>query len=322
MLANGIAGSAADSIKVGQKLVIPPVDGIIHKVEEGDAVKDLAVRYGADTLAIIKANALAEPYVLQPGHGAGDPRRQAARSAAAAAGPAAGRLHGLRGRHPRLDRRAVRRRAAHGRALQRARPLRPDLARPESDDPRRCAARTAGRRRGAALGAGPGSGAVAAPAPRAPQSPIQQIVRAALPRPAAPAPTPEPKPIVAPANGWGVVAQASKFLGYSYVWGGASPRGFDCTGFTWYTYQQMGKAIPLHDLWGQMQSGPRVSQANLQAGDLVFFANTYMPGLSHVGIYIGGGRFIHAGSERTGVTVSSLNDAYWGPRYYGATRPS
>ena len=86
-------------------------------------------------------------------------------------------------------------------------------------------------------------------------------------------------------------------------------------------FGQTGKWIPNHDLWGQMQSGPRVGRDNLQAGDLVFFANTYMAGLSHVGIYIGGGRFIHAGSERTGVTVTSLGDPYWAPRYYGASRP-
>src|SRR5207244_630923 len=110
---------------------------------------------------------------------------------------------------------------------------------------------------------------IAAPAPaRAPQSPIQQIVRAAIPRPALP-PVAEPKPVV-PGNGWGVVAQASKFLGYAYVWGGHSPRvGFDCSGFTWYAYQLAGRSIPMHDLWGQMQSGPRVSQTNLLAGDLV-----------------------------------------------------
>lgn len=121
---------------------------------------------------------------------------------------------------------------------------------------------------------------------------------------------------------WSIVGAASKLLGYAYVWGGSSPRvGFDCSGFTWYVYGQVGRTLPKHDLWGQMQAGPRVGQGNLQAGDLVFFANTYAPGLSHVGIFIGGGRFIHAGSERTGVTVSALNDPYWGPRYYGATRP-
>ena len=73
-------------------------------------------------------------------------------------------------------------------------------------------------------------------------------------------------------------------------------------------------------LWGQMNAGPRVPRDQLQAGDSVFFANTYMPGLSHAGIYIGGGRFIHASDERTGVTVSSRSDSYWGPRFIGAAR--
>jgi cell wall-associated NlpC family hydrolase len=53
----------------------------------------------------------------------------------------------------------------------------------------------------------------------------------------------------------------------------------------------------------------------------VFFQNTYTAGLSHVGIYVGGGRFVHAGSQVTGVLTSSLNDAYWSAHYYGATRP-
>ena len=71
----------------------------------------------------------------------------------------------------------------------------------------------------------------------------------------------------------------------------------------------------------QFGFGQPIAPLEMQPGDLVFFANTYMPGLSHVGIYIGGNRFIHAGSERTGVTVTSLSDGYWAPRYYGATRP-
>ena len=117
----------------------------------------------------------------------------------------------------------------------------------------------------------------------------------------------------------GVAGNAMQFLGRPYVWGGTGPSGFDCSGFVWYVHKISGKNVS-RGLWGQMNAGPRVPQSQLQPGDSVFFANTYMPGLSHAGIYIGGGRFIHASDERTGVTISSLNDSYWGPRFIGATR--
>ena len=125
----------------------------------------------------------------------------------------------------------------------------------------------------------------------------------------------------APSLGDRTLATAQKFLGSNYVWGGHSPAGFDCTGFTWYVNQQVGLRIPQHDLQGQMNSGPRVQKSELKAGDLVFFQNTYRAGLSHVGIATGDGRFIHAASERQGVTTSRLDDAYWAQRYVGATRP-
>jgi cell wall-associated NlpC family hydrolase len=70
----------------------------------------------------------------------------------------------------------------------------------------------------------------------------------------------------------------------------------------------------------QVVSGSYVSEDSLAPGDIVFFENTYKWGLSHVGIYIGGGQFVHAGSERTGVTISDIGDSYWGPRYYTARR--
>jgi cell wall-associated NlpC family hydrolase len=117
----------------------------------------------------------------------------------------------------------------------------------------------------------------------------------------------------------GVVGNAMQFLGRPYVWGGTGPSGFDCSGFVWYVHKISGKNIS-RGLWGQMNAGPRVSKGQLQPGDSVFFANTYMPGLSHAGIYVGGGRFIHASDERTGVTISSMSDSYWGPRFIGATR--
>jgi cell wall-associated NlpC family hydrolase len=72
---------------------------------------------------------------------------------------------------------------------------------------------------------------------------------------------------------------------------------------------------------GQLASGPRISTKELQPGDLVFFSNTYKRGLSHAGIYIGGGKFVHAENERTGVKVSELWSAYWGSHFTAAVRP-
>jgi cell wall-associated NlpC family hydrolase len=72
--------------------------------------------------------------------------------------------------------------------------------------------------------------------------------------------------------------------------------------------------------WTQVSAGTRVSRDNLQPGDLVFFQNTYTAGLSHVGLYIGNGQFIHAENENTGVRISDLNSTYYGSRWYGAVR--
>ena len=150
-----------------------------------------------------------------------------------------------------------------------------------------------------------------------------------VPTPAAVAAAPfaAPKPVV-PAlaarppssDGWTVVAVASKYLGTPYEWGGTNPDGFDCSGFIWYVYQHAGFPVP-RDLWGQLQSGSRVSRGNLQPGDIVFFANTYKPGLSHGGIYLGGGRVISAVDYGVGVAVITLANPYWSSRYFGATRP-
>jgi cell wall-associated NlpC family hydrolase len=121
-------------------------------------------------------------------------------------------------------------------------------------------------------------------------------------------------------RGSSIVSIAYKYLGYRYVYGGSSPRGFDCSGFTHYVYQSAGISIG-RTAAAQYHSGPHVSRANLQPGDLVFFANTYQRGISHAGIYVGNGKFINAANESTGVTVSSLNSGYWSSHYYGATRP-
>lgn len=326
-LANGMTGASADDLKIGQRLRVLPVDGILHRVGDGQMVRELAGFYGVETSAIIKANGLVEPYVLQPGQeivipGGKLPETPEPTPAAPAAQPEAtpvpyrveegdsvvaiAERFGLEprtlARYNGLDRAEL---IAPGQSLvlpPGSRLVSAGSAQPRSAPP-------------------PPSAPTAHPARRQ-DGPVQAVVNVVRPVLArqAPTPTPAPKP-VAGSDNWGLVGIASKFLGQAYVWGGHWPGGFDCTGFTWYVYRQAGRPIPQHDLWGQIQAGPRVSRNNLQAGDLVFFVNTYMPGLSHVGIYIGGARFIHAGSERTGVTVSSLNDAYWAPRYYGASRP-
>ncbi len=105
---------------------------------------------------------------------------------------------------------------------------------------------------------------------------------------------------------------AEKYLGAPYVWGGSSPAGFDCSGFTQYVLKQFGINIP-RTAAGQATIGTYVSESQLQPGDLVFF-NTDGSGISHVGIYIGNGKFISAASSK--VEIDSIHDpAYWGSRY-------
>jgi cell wall-associated NlpC family hydrolase len=123
----------------------------------------------------------------------------------------------------------------------------------------------------------------------------------------------------APDPGSQVADLAQQYVGSAYRWGGSSPAGFDCTGFVMWVYSQFGVALP-HNEAGQLASGPRIGAADLQPGDVLVFANTYRRGLSHVGIYVGDGRFVHAIDERHGVQLSDLWDGYWMPRFVGASR--
>lgn len=115
-----------------------------------------------------------------------------------------------------------------------------------------------------------------------------------------------------------IVATAKKYIGVPYVWGGTSPSGFDCSGLVQYVFRQHGIVLN-RTCVTQYQQGTYVSKSNLQPGDLVFFQNTYAAGISHVGIYIGNGQFIHASSSK-GVMVSDLSNSYWSSHYYGARR--
>jgi peptidoglycan DL-endopeptidase CwlO len=107
------------------------------------------------------------------------------------------------------------------------------------------------------------------------------------------------------------VAIAEQYLGVPYVWGGASPDGFDCSGLVMYVYAQLGVSLP-HNAAMQYAVLPKVPASDLEPGDLVFFN-----GLGHVGIYIGGGMMIHAPHTGTVVQISAISGE---GTLYGAAR--
>lgn len=116
------------------------------------------------------------------------------------------------------------------------------------------------------------------------------------------------------------VRVAQRYLGTPYVWGGESARGFDCSGFIMRVMRDLGyKALP-HSAAEQFNYGTPIAKGLLKPGDIVFFANTYKPGVSHVGIYLGKGRFIHAANSHVGTIVSHLNEPKWLEKYAGARR--
>jgi cell wall-associated NlpC family hydrolase len=117
-----------------------------------------------------------------------------------------------------------------------------------------------------------------------------------------------------------VVRKAKKYKGAKYVWGGASPKGFDCSGFTWFVYNKAVRIDLGRTVKGQWKQGRKVRKGKWKPGDIVFFKNTFEKGLSHCGIFIKGQEFIHAENERTGVVISTLDSDYYAKHYKGARR--
>jgi len=307
LTANSLADP--DLIRPGMRLKVLAVNGVEHEIQSGESLEEIAEFYRVDLGPLIDFNAIADPENLkvgsrltipgaervQPGFSlAGGP--SAAPAVAAAPAPAAA---------ARPANVATAQRSAAQSTLAAAKPQAPVAqAKPQAPAAQ---ARPATKPQAPAAQAKPATTASAKP-----QAPATNRLQAA----AISAPT-----SISGGGGASVVSAAMRHLGARYVFGGTSPAGFDCSGFVWYVHKAMGRPVS-RGLWGQLNGGPRVALSALQPGDTVFFANTYMPGLSHAGIYIGGGRFIHASDESSGVKISSLSDSYWGPRYIGASRLS
>ena len=113
-----------------------------------------------------------------------------------------------------------------------------------------------------------------------------------------------------------ILAEAQKYLGCPYRAGGASPSGFDCSGFVYYVLKQVGLS-PQRTPSGQYGMGVPVEKSSLQIGDLVFFGSG---SITHAGIYAGNGQFVHAPNSRSTVSYSDLTTGYWAQNYHGACR--
>ena len=118
----------------------------------------------------------------------------------------------------------------------------------------------------------------------------------------------------------GMVDFAMEYIGVPYLYGGSTPKGFDCSGFTKYVMDHFGVSLPRSSS-GQFEVGVSVSLSELQTGDLVFYtASATSSRISHVGLYIGNGQFIHSSSGAGCVVISDLSSSYYLKNYVGAKR--
>ena len=115
-----------------------------------------------------------------------------------------------------------------------------------------------------------------------------------------------------------VVETAKSYIGSKYVYGATGPNSFDCSGFTYYIYKQYGVSLS-RTAAAQYKNGTAVSRSDLQLGDLIMFGPS-ASGINHVGIYIGGGKIVHAANASRGVTTDTINSGYYNKNYVGARR--
>ena len=118
-----------------------------------------------------------------------------------------------------------------------------------------------------------------------------------------------------------LIKYAKRYLGGRYVWGGTKPNGFDCSGYVKYLYAKEGIKLP-RTAYAQSKVGKSISRANLTKGDLLFFLTDkkrHIP-ITHVGIYIGNGKFIHAASKKDGIIISSLSKSKYSRYFVKAKR--
>ena len=121
-------------------------------------------------------------------------------------------------------------------------------------------------------------------------------------------------------SGSTIVETAKKYLGTPYKWGGTTPSsGFDCSGFVYYVFNSVGIKLS-RTISTMYKQGTPVAKSELQPGDIVFFQGTYTAGLSHVGIYVGDGKFIHSPHTGKVVSYANLYSSYYVNHYYGAVR--
>ncbi len=118
-----------------------------------------------------------------------------------------------------------------------------------------------------------------------------------------------------------LLEDAKYFKGGKYVWGGTTPQGFDCSGYVQYLYKKHNINLP-RTAWAQSKRGQNVDKNNLKKGDLLFFLTDKKRGIpvTHVGIYLGDGQFIHAASKKKGIIISPVHNGYYSNKFVSARR--